>query len=222
MRQIALLVSITVFLLTTPTVQASTIIELPIEEDTYIEEKFPTVSPWNNRNLFLGTDHWYSKGKNRILLKPNVTSLQNQDILPTDIEKVELLLTEYEHEGSDSTAIIDAYVTNSPWSMFSVTWEQQPSISTKKDTTTISTTLGQKVINVTNAFIDIYKNLSIAEKGILLKINAETEKAIIFWAHGCDIAPAPPICSGINDRPSFNVTIKSNTIPELCSLKTPS
>lgn len=208
------------FSLAIPPVSA-TFVMLPIEEDTYVEEKFPTISPWNNRNLFLGTDNWYAKGKNRILIKPAFSTLQNMDILPADIEKVELILTQYEYEGTDSGAIIDAYTTTTPWSMFTVTWNLQPSITSKKDSSSVTTQTGVKILTVTNSFLDAYKSFPTVDKGILLKINAETEKAMIFWAHGCDIAPSPPLCSGSADRPYFRITVKINTSPTLCMLKSP-
>ncbi|MCC7304307.1 hypothetical protein IT418_02755 [bacterium] len=59
-----------IFLFSTiSSVSAAETINVSVYEDTYIEEKFPTLSPWSNRVLFLGTDSWYGKGKNRILMK---------------------------------------------------------------------------------------------------------------------------------------------------------
>ncbi len=203
-------------------VEAATI-EIPIEEDTYIEEKYPSIAPWNNRNLFLGTDIWYAKGKTRILIKPQFSLLASQDILPSDIQKVELFLTSYDYEGSNSAVTIDSYTTTTPWSMFDATWASQPLISVKRDGTLgISTSNGQKNISVTNAFIDAYKSFPGISKGIELKINAETEKAMIFWAHGCDIAPTPPICSSINERPKIVISYTQNRPPTVCAIKTPS
>lgn len=195
---------------------------LTLTEDTYLEEKFPDVSPWNNRNLYLGTDSWYGKGKTRILLKPNFSLLAMQQILPNDIEKVELLLTSYAYQGTKAEIVIDSYTTTSPWSMFSATWSSQPTItSSKKDTTIVSTNNSRKSITVTNAFLDAYRNYPTTERGIQLKVNAETEKAIIFWAQNCDAAPEPPHCSGAADHPLFKLTIKPNSPPSVCSFKTP-
>ena len=191
-------------------------------QDTYIEEKFPTTIPWEERNLYLGTDSLYAKGKTRILIKPDFAQLLDRNIAPTDIESVELVLTAYAYEGTNSTVTIDAYTTTSPWSMFTTTWNLQPTISSsKKNTTLISPQPGTKTITVTQAFIDIYKTYPVAENGIELKINAETEKAIIFWAHGCDLVTEPPICDGEDERPYFRVHYKDNLPPANCTLKSP-
>lgn len=200
-------------------VHATSLIEIPVEADTYIEEKYPTTVTWNSRNLFLGTDVWYAKGKTRVLVKPDFSQLKLQDVLPSDIEKVELILTSYEYEGNEEVATIDTYVTTSLWSMFEVTWQLQPSISSKKDSIQIPTNPGVKVISVTNSFIEAFKSYPTSSKGLLLKINPETDKALIFWAHGCDIAPTPPQCSGELDRPALRVYLKPNTQPTPCSLK---
>ena len=204
-----------------PVVYADTFIDIPLAEDTYIEEKFPDVSPWNNRNLFIGTDTWYSKGKNRILLKPDLAILSRYDVRESDISAAELHAVSYLYEGSNSSAFIDSYTTSSPWSMYSVTWGLQPSITSKKDSTSITTSSGRKFIGVTNAVLDIIRNQGITSKGLLLKMNPETDKGLVFWAHGCDIAPQEPRCAGESERPYIRIFYAQNEQPTLCKLKAP-
>lgn len=203
------------------TVHAASSIELEITEDTYIEEKYPTVVTWNNRNLYLGTDILYGKGKTRILIKPSLQLLREQDIISTDVTNAELILHQYYYEGTESTATIDSYTTTHPWDMNSVTWNQQPAISTKRDSTLISTTNGVKSINVTNSFIDVLKSINSTEKGILLKMNPETDRALVFWAHGCTIAPTSPRCESESLRPKLRVYLRNNTLPTACTFLSP-
>lgn len=202
-------------------VLAADTVELEITEDTYVEEKYPSIVTWNNRNLYIGTDSLYGKGKTRTLVKAAVSRLRELDIISSDIARVELLLHQYYYEGTENTATIDAYTTTSPWDMDSVTWSQQPAISPKRDSTTITTTNGEKSINITNSFLEIMKSVNPSDKGILLKINPETDKALIFWAHGCTLAPTSPRCDSESLRPKIRISLRGNSLPTLCKLLTP-
>lgn len=202
-------------------VLAADTVELEITEDTYVEEKYPSIVTWNNRNLYIGTDTLYGKGKTRTLVKATVGRLRELDIISSDISRVELLLHQYYYEGTDNTATIDAYTTVSPWDMDSVTWSQQPAISPKRDSTTITTTGGEKSINITNSFLEIMKSVNPSDRGILLKVNPETDKALIFWAHGCTLAPTSPRCDSESLRPKIRITLRGNSLPTLCKLLTP-
>ncbi len=202
-------------------VLAADTVELEITEDTYVEEKYPSIVTWDNRNLYIGTDSLYGKGKTRTLVKAAVSRLRELDIISSDIARVELLLHQYYYEGTENTATIDAYTTTSPWDMDSVTWSQQPAISPKRDSTTITTTNGEKSINITNSFLEIMKSVNPSDKGILLKINPETDKALIFWAHGCTLAPTSPRCDSESLRPKIRISLRGNSLPTLCKLLTP-
>lgn len=192
-------------------------IDIPLSEDTYIEEKFPTISPWNNRNLYLGTDTWYTKGKTRVLININFQQLQQHPVFYSDIESAELHATVYGYEGIEPLMTIDTYNTSSGWNMYTVNWSEQPSIiSTKRDSTQITTTLGKKYISITKAVIDAYKN----ERGIMLKANPETAKAIILWAHGCEFAPTAPQCLP-EENPYIRIFYTPNQLPSICELATP-
>jgi murein DD-endopeptidase MepM/ murein hydrolase activator NlpD len=194
-------------------------IDVPVEEDTYIEENFPSVSPWNNRNWYIGTDTYYSKGKTRTLVHVNFAQLRNKGILPNDIVDVKIIAHAYLYEGSSGSVTIDAYSTTSVWNMYDVTWQLQPSITSKKDSASITTSASRKEITITNAFKSAYSNTTL-KSGILLKMNPESGKALIFWAHGCDIAPSPPICDAIQ-KPYIRVFYEKNAPPALCTLKLP-
>ncbi len=194
--------------------------DIPVEEDTYVEENFPTVSPWDNRNWYIGTDSFYGKGKTRTLIHTNFNLLREKGILPTDVSEVRLIAQTYLYEGTNTTATVDVYTTTSPWSMYTATWNVQPTItSTKKDSTVITTDNGQKIITITNAFKDAYTNTTI-KRGILLKLNPENGKALIFWANSCDIAPSPPQCEP-SQQPYIRVFYNKNTLPTSCTFKLP-
>lgn len=194
-------------------------VDLPIQEDTYIEENYPTVAPWNNRNWYIGTDTYYTKGKTRTLIHIDTAKLRDQNILISDIVDAKLVANAYFYEGTSTSVTIDSYTTTTPWSMYTTTWQLQPSISTKKDSSLVTTTDGKKEITVTNALKDIYTN-SLQQRGILLKVNPETSKALVFWAHGCDLAPTPPQCES-SMRPFLRVFFTKNILPTTCSLKFP-
>ena len=128
------------------------------------------------------------KGKNRILLKPDLAILSRYDVRESDISAAELHAVSYLYEGSNSSAFIDSYTTSSPWSMYSVTWGLQPSITSKKDSTSITTSSGRKFIGVTNAVLDIIRNQGITSKGLLLKMNPRNGQGSCFlgsWLRYC-------------------------------------
>lgn len=209
-------------LLNIPQVKASETINIPVFEDTYIEEKFPTVSPWSTRILFVGTDSLYGKGKTRILVKPELSVLDEADVLYTDVEKVELIMTVQNYQGTKGEVTIDTYTTSLPWSMFTVNWLTHISPSSvKEDSSIITTSYGKKSILVTSTFYDVYGGYPSLDRGIMLKINAETEKAITFWGNGCDVAQITSPCGSIADRPYFKITYRNNVQPSVCKLKYP-
>jgi hypothetical protein len=55
-------------------------IPIPISKDTYVEENFPTVSPWNNKNIYIGRDLYYNKGKTRAYFKFKLDQLKALEI----------------------------------------------------------------------------------------------------------------------------------------------
>jgi murein DD-endopeptidase MepM/ murein hydrolase activator NlpD len=202
-----------------PPVSAATKqIIIPLSEDTYIEENFPSISPWNNRNLFLGTDSVYGKGRTRILLKPNFSAL---NISENQIIKAELQISQYQNEGSVSNASISIAETTTPWSMYSVNWLNQPSIW-GTTTTNINTDNSRKSIVITDLFKKIftkYKQQNI-HNGISIRFTTETRAAIILWATGCHTAPSSPQCME-NEQPKIILEVLENNPPSECTITQP-
>ncbi|MCC7304306.1 M23 family metallopeptidase [bacterium] len=130
-------------------------------------------------------------------------------------------MTLHNYQGTKGEVVIDTYTTTLPWSMFTVTWNTNVGISSKEDSSKVTTTYGQKNISVTNTFHDVYGGYPELERGIMLKINAETEKSLMFWAHGCEVAQITSPCGSISDAPYFKVTYRKNTHPSVCKLKNP-
>lgn len=191
---------------------------IPLTEDTYIEENFPSISPWNNRNLFLGTDSIYGKGRTRLLLKPDFSSL---NISENQIIKVELQISQYQNEGSVSTASISIAETTTPWSMYSVNWLNQPSIW-GTTTSSIQTDNSRKSIVITDLFKKIYgkyKQQNI-HNGISLRFSTETRAAIILWATGCHTAPTSPQCLE-HEQPKILIEYVENNPPSMCTIIKP-
>jgi len=192
-------------------------IDIPITEDTYIEKGFPTTSPWNNRNLFLGRDTWYDKNESRILIKTNLARIDTEKIRAEDIDSAMLKLTLYQSETNAHNIPVYAARLLEPWSIYTVNWNNSPNKSQESVRTTISSTLGTKFIDV-KEIIKYFMDNPSNNNGIELSIHNKNLLATIFWGNGCSVAPTLPRCNSESEAPILRIIYKRNDVPSLCGL----
>lgn len=200
---------------------AQNTIALPFVEDTYVEQNFPTISPWNNRNIYIGTDFLYNKGKTRGIFKPDYQLLKNQGISPSKISTATLDFSVYVVQGIQNPIQLDLHEVQSSWSMYSVTWNNQPQ-STFKSSMLINNQLGRKSIDIKAFIIDQYTKflLSNATNGFIVRFTNEANAGIVVWATGCDAATSVPKCN-VSDPPKINIDYAPNTAPPQSKIVSP-
>jgi|GEM_PF-2396809 len=197
-------------------------INIPIKEDTYVEENYPTVAPWNNRNLYLGKDSLYNKGITRIFFKPDLKKLSDVGVSSTDILEAQLRFFQYAYTGNNAFYQLNIYKVNSPWSMYSLNWSNQP-LTTYYYYKGLSHENGEKLIPVTTGFVDLYTKFLLdgQDNGFALRMSPETNASVIFWAKDCTLAPNLPRC---NSGEEPYVLVKYRTVsdpPSSPELQTP-
>lgn len=75
--------------------QSTKTINISLSEDTYVEQGYPTTSPWNNRNFYVGWDDPYNKKRTRSFVKFKLNELKNNCIFPTHIKTVNFHFYQY-------------------------------------------------------------------------------------------------------------------------------
>ncbi|MBN1617763.1 DNRLRE domain-containing protein [Candidatus Dojkabacteria bacterium] len=181
---------------------------IPISQDTYVEEGFPTISPWNNRNFYVGYDTYYTKKLTNSFIKADFSDIS--DLLPKDIISAKLNIYMYEYEGTNDT-ILYAYIPSTDWQEQTLNWNNQPSPRTLISQTIISPTITWKSIDITD-----YVKTSILydheDKGLLLKLSDQYNPAAIFWSISCLNTPTPYPCEPYQ-KPYISITYKPNNPP---------
>ncbi len=219
MKNIKLLLTfILLFTLSTKNVLSrSETINIPISEDTYTEEYFPYVSPWNNKNFYIGLDRYYNKGKTYTYIKfPNDT-LNNSEILAQDIIEANLKIFQYDYEGSTDYTL-QAWTTKRLWSQYDINWNNQPNPKTLISEQAASSINGWKSINISSLIKDTL--IEGKDGAVLVKMKDENNRAAIFWSTACRFAPTPPSCDE-GQQPHVTVKYIPNTPPSPPILKNP-
>ncbi|WKZ29990.1 MAG: peptidoglycan DD-metalloendopeptidase family protein [Candidatus Dojkabacteria bacterium] len=182
-------------------------ISYPLEAITYIESGFPTTPTWNTRNLFLGYDIIYSKGRNKILFKGQFQQLKELGLTSDDIQSTVINLTQYQNQGTNTHIDIAIGLPQESWDYKTVTWNTKPHIQAST-TQLLPLSLGTKSVDITIPFIAGYQSFlsSGDDRGLQISFVNEIHYASVFWSPGCEIAPAPPICNP-GEFPSITVTL---------------
>lgn len=217
MRLINLLLVILLFLLASAQSCFAAELRIPIQEDTYAEEGYPTALPYDNRNFFVGYDQSADKLRTRTFLKYSLAELRNRGVLPKDITKAELSIYQYLTYASGSYSVIVSEPL-APWSEKTLTWNSQPN-TRESSSATVSNATGWKNINVTD---HIKKQLeeSSEARGLSLKTQNEYSPGGIFWSIACHLAPFEPRCHN-NEFPHLTITYNANLPPTAPSLVSP-
>lgn len=209
---IVIAATLIVFFSFTSNVAAETL-NVGITADTYVEQKFPSVSPWNNKNIYIGYDTYYDKGVTRAFITPDSSPLAVKEILPNDIVKAELMIYQYESEGL-SPYVINAYTVGTYWSEYNLNWDNQPDTGPLIARSTFDNSIGWKSIDITKYLKD---GLT---QGITLRQETETLPAQIYWSIACQFAPTPPTCSS-GQQPYVRIEYKPNLPPTTPVLTSP-
>ncbi|MBN2100738.1 DNRLRE domain-containing protein [Candidatus Dojkabacteria bacterium] len=204
-----LCLSVTIFLIFSKQDSIAKIQHVDIRSDTYVEEMYPTVSPWNNKNLYIGKDTWYGKGKTRAYVRADLTGLENLGIIGRDIVNANLYLYQYENEGNSPYTLL-AFRPKENWNERLVNWSNQPNNLEQISSNSQSNSNGWKKIDITkyvkNALDDDLNY------GVNIKLKTEDSPAIIFWSTACVGTPTPPSCNP-TEKPYVQVEFTPNAPP---------
>jgi len=198
-------------------------ISIPLKEDTYVESNYQTIAPWNNRNIYLGKDTLYNKGMTRVFFLPDYMKLKELKVNPNRISSATLQMVAYATQGPWQVIPTNLYRVQQIWSMYSLTWLNQPTSLSKILTTDLSPGSGQKSIVMTQTIKDEYSKFLINQPtyGYSLRTNPESDKGLILWSTGCPYASTAPICN-IGEEPKISFTYTQNTAPPMCAfIQTP-
>ncbi len=192
-------------------------VKIGMKEDTYAESGYPGISPWNNRNIYLGYDTLYGKMKTRPYLKYNLNNLINSEIKPEKIEKAELKIYQYVNNRSTPYET-EIYQINSTWDHHHLNWYNQPA-TTLYNSTLLSSNNGWKTIDVTD-LIKTQLNPETTNYGLSLRLKNEMSNGVIFWSNACSSTPSPPSCSS-GQEPHLLITYEINEAPSKPTLTSP-
>lgn len=210
------LLAVGIFLsLATPAYAANQQIALSV--DTYAEEGFPAVAPWNNKNFYIGYDTYYNKKQTRAYLNFTIRDLEIREILPMDILSADLNIYQYIYQGI-SSYYLDVYETTSPWSETSLTWLNQPAAGAHVSHSQVTQNPGWKNLDITPVVLNKLNGLNTS--GLTVRTTNPNNPAGIFWSSACQFAPTPPRCSS-GQQPNVVVLYKPNTPPDKPQLLTP-
>jgi murein DD-endopeptidase MepM/ murein hydrolase activator NlpD len=192
-------------------------IKVPISQDTYVEQNFPTISPWNNKNIYIGNDYYYSKGKTRAFFKFEKTDLITNEILAQDIQDAFLYLYQYDKEDNSSYTT-NVWSVKNDWHQYDINWTNQTALDTLISQTDHTPTDGWKTFEVS----EVIKNelLNNTSKGFTMRLAQEDQGAGIFWSTACFSAPTPPICT-ISQIPYIKIRYIPNQAPSKPQLISP-
>lgn len=191
--------------------------QIALSVDTYAEEGFPTVAPWNNKNFYIGYDTYYNKKQTRAYLDFSIRDLEIREILPMDILSADLNIYQYTYEGI-SSYYLDVYETTSQWSEASLNWLNQPAVGTIISHRRVSPNNGWKTLDITPIVINKLDHQS--GSGLTVRTTNPNNPAGIFWSIACQFAPTPPRCSS-GQQPNVVVKYKPNTPPNKPELTAP-
>lgn len=198
-------------------VRAADSIKIGITDDTYAEEGYPTVAPWNNRNLFLGWDDQYWKQRNRIYLHIPLESLYSQGITGADIKTASINLWQYiNYTGANYTILWgDSYGV---WSQYSLTWLSQP-LFLEQGHAILTSNIDWQKFDITEY---LKRKISGGDSnlGIILQNQDEYYYGGVFWSGACYVAPNPPRCD-IWQTPYLDVVLVPNNPPSEVNLLSP-
>lgn len=220
MRRISLLIIPLFIIISNSKVHASTELKIPLEEDTYVEENYPDIAPWNNRNLYLGNDSWYGKGQTRLFFRIPYSKIKQNDILPNEILSIKLNLVSYSIEGSPSDRVVEVAIPTENWNSTKVTWNNQPSI-TNSETVTIPYDVRAFSIDLSTKLKTQYAEYltNNSNNGIAIRTQNANSPAMILWSLECASPSSPPICN--NEEPTISVVYTKSESPPVCSFKAP-
>lgn len=176
---------------------------IPITQDTYAEQNYPYTSPWNNKNFYVGNDHYYNKGYAISYLNAELYAIDK--LMPQDLEAATLQLFMYDYEGS-ANFTLTAYSPQQSWDQYSLNWHNQPSSQYLISQTQLRPTPGWKSIDITPQVSNYLDNRE--NNGFKIKMADMNNPAAIFWSTACQYAPTPPSCS-----PYLGPYIKINYTP---------
>ena len=183
---------------------------IPIDIDTYVEEGFPTVSPWNNRNLYLGNDIFYNKQRAEIYVSPLASVFNNLQINPNQIKHASLHIWAYQGTVSDTMPII-IKIPSSNWDQENLNYLNKPSdLPEIQQTATLSNNLDEKTIDITE-LIKYSITHNILSRGFHIITNSEN-KELVFWSTVCATAPTDPRCT-TNQIPYIQILYINNSPP---------
>ncbi len=192
-------------------------VKIGMKEDTYAESGYPGVSPWNNRNIYLGYDTLYGKMKTRPYLKYSLDNLINASIKPEKVQKAELKIYQYiSNRSTDYEAEI--YKINSNWDHHHLNWYNQPTINFH-NSKILSPNNGWKTIEITDLIKD-QLNPATTNYGLSLKLKNEMSNGVIFWSNACSSTPSPPSCNP-GQEPHILITYELNEPPNKPTLTLP-
>ena len=182
-------------------------IELVITDDTYVQENFPDVPVWNTRNLFVGNDFIYNKGRTRIYF-----SFDEDQILNTfenDISRlVSINLNLYQYINSSDTpyeVLVQEII--SPFIFTDVVWSNQPLVRETIASFYIDSSPETISINLT----DFFKTRILNDEriyGLSLVLSDENMTGGVYWAHEC-LYVGDPGCV-IGQQPSLTIVYDDN------------
>ncbi len=180
-----------------------------ISADTYVEQGYPGVSPWNNKNVYVGYDVYYGKMRTRAFFAAPVEELLEDEILARDIISAYLNTYQYGYEGSGSY-LVDVYAVRQGWDEKTLNWNNQPSNIAHISREVFAAHHSWKKVSITRFVTDVLSGS--ANNGITMRMVDETHGAGIFWSIACLNAPTPPSCLP-GEQPYISVYYKPNTPP---------
>ncbi len=142
-------------------------------QTTYAEEGYPNIPASNQRNLYVGYDHWYGKKRTRVYVKFNLPDLGNVTITSAKVQ-----LGQYAAEASSSYRV-KAYRVTSRWKENKLTWNHQPGKAEQVGSATFSTGDGTKSIDITELVRQWYAG-TYPNYGVTIWMSNENNRGGIF------------------------------------------
>jgi murein DD-endopeptidase MepM/ murein hydrolase activator NlpD len=175
----AILFILCIFLFySTSNIYAEEVITIPIEKDSFVQEKFPQISPYNRQNLSIGYEGNYPWKRTRIFLHYNLEELEN-------VEISEAMLKIYQYDSiSKGDYEVEVHEILEEWDQRDLEWLNQPLNHKTGSKNMVSNYVGWKVFDITS-LIKTQLESNSSKRGLALFAVEEEKPGGYFWSSDC-------------------------------------